>query len=72
MWVLKIMSDLYLPVFFINEKKITPLIYCSDHKDQCDVKKKSKCELNFYFKDPYNISSWKNKDIKVIIIMSYR
>ena len=25
-------------------------IYSSEHKDQNDVKKKSKCEITFYFK----------------------
>ena len=38
-------------------------IYSSEHKDQNDVKKKSKCEITFYFKASKDISSRKNKDI---------
>ena len=30
-------------------------IYSSEHKDQNDVKKKSKCEITFYFKASENI-----------------
>ena len=31
-------------------EKYIYLIYSSEHKDQNDVKKKSKCEITFYFK----------------------
>ena len=48
-------------------------IYISEHKDQNDVEKKSKCEISFYFKASYNILSRKNKDMKVnYIIPKYK
>ena len=48
-------------------------IYCSKHKDQNDVKKKSIYEISFYIKASWNISSRKNKDIKVnYIILKYK
>ena len=40
-------------------------IYISEHKDQNNVKEKSKCEITIYFKASKNILSRKNKDIKI-------
>ena len=44
-------------------------MYSSEHKDQNDVKKKSKCEISFYFKASQNILSRKNKYIKINYII---
>ena len=47
--------------------------YISEHKDQNDIKKTSKCEITFYFKSSSKILSRKNKDIKVnYIIPKYK
>ena len=47
--------------------------YSREYKDQNDVNKMSKCEINFYFKALLNILSRKNKDIKVnCIIPKYK
>ena len=51
------------------------MIYSCEYKDQNDPKKKSKCEITFffYFKASENILSRKNKDIKVnFIILKYK
>ena len=48
-------------------------IYRREHKDQNDLKKKSICEITFYFKASENILSKKDKDIKVnYIIPKYK
>ena len=48
-------------------------IHSREHKDQNDVKKKSKCKMTFYFKVSSKILSRKNKDIKVnYIILKYK
>ncbi len=57
-------------IFFVNISLL--FIYCGEHKDQNGVKKKSKCEIAFYFKTSLNIFSGKNKDIQGnYIILKY-
>ena len=58
--------NIYIYPYHIDKHTHIYMYICnSEHKDQNDVKKNSKYEINFYFKVLSKILSGKNKDIKL-------